>query len=191
MIFLAIKIFVDQGHNPSGHNTGAENSGVYEQDITYNVGMYLAEMLKGNPVFEVRVSSPTPETILGTTNATSLMERVAMANEWPADYFISIHANSNVNPNIEGTEVYVYKAYTESYYLAEHVLNGIVNVVGTKDNGVRVNPSLYVLRRTRMPAILVELAYMSNYEDLQRLIDEQYGFAEGIYDGLLTYFGLV
>ena len=109
-----------------------------------------------------------------------------MANEWPADYFISIHANSNVNPNIEGTEVYVYKAYTESYYLAEHVLNGIVNVVGTKDNGVRVNSSLYVLRRTRMPAILVELAYMSNYEDLQRLIDEQYGFAEGIYDGLLT-----
>lgn len=191
MIFLAIKIFVDQGHNPSGHNTGAENSGVYEQDLTYNVGMYLAEMLKGNPEFEVRVSRPTPETILGTTNATSLMERVAMANEWPADYFISIHANSNVNPNIEGTEVYVYKAYTESYYLAEHVLNGIVNVVGTKDNGVRVNPSLYVLRRTRMPAILVELAYMSNYEDLQRLIDEQYGFAEGIYDGLLTYFGLV
>ena len=188
---MAIKIFVDQGHNPSGHNTGAENSGVYEQDITYNVGMYLAEMLKGNPEFEVRVSRPTPETILGTTNATSLMERVAMANEWPADYFISIHANSNVNPNIEGTEVYVYKAYTESYYLAEHVLNGIVNVVGTKDNGVRVNSSLYVLRRTRMPAILVELAYMSNYEDLQRLIDEQYGFAEGIYDGLLTYFGLV
>ena len=61
MIFLAIKIFVDQGHNPSGHNTGAENSGVYEQDITYNVGMYLAEMLKGNPEFEVRVSRPTPE----------------------------------------------------------------------------------------------------------------------------------
>lgn len=114
-----------------------------------------------------------------------------MANDWPADYFISIHANSNVNPNIEGTEVYVYKAYTESYYLAEHVLNGIVEVVGTKDNGVRVNPSLYVLRRTRMPAILVELAYLSNFEDRQRLIDEQYGFAEGIYDGLLTYFGLV
>lgn len=187
---MAIKIFVDQGHNPTGHNTGAQNSGIYEQDITYNVGIYLAQMLRANPEFEVRLSRPTEQTILGTSNATSLKERVDMANNWPADYFISIHVNSNVNPNIEGTEVYVYKAYTESYYLAEHVLNGIVDVVGTKDNGVRINPSLYVLRRTRMPAILVELAYLSNFEDRQRLIDEQYAFAEGIYDGLLTYFGL-
>lgn len=188
---MSIKIFIDQGHNPSGPNTGAENSGIYEQDITYNVGIYLAQMLSANPAFEVRLSRPREQTILGTSNATSLKARVDMANGWPADYFISIHANSNVNPNIEGTEVYVYKAYTQSYYLAEHVLNGIVDVVGTKDNGVRVNPSLYVLRRTRMPAILVELAYLSNFEDRQRLIDEQYGFAEGIYDGLLTYFGLV
>ena len=188
---MSIKIFIDQGHNPSGPNTGAENSGIYEQDITYNVGIYLAQMLSANTAFEVRLSRPREQTILGTSNATSLRARVDMANSWPADYFISIHANSNVNPNIEGTEVYVYKAYTQSYYLAEHVLNGIVDVVGTKDNGVRVNPSLYVLRRTRMPAILVELAYLSNFEDRQRLIDEQYGFAEGIYDGLLTYFGLV
>lgn len=187
---MAIKIFVDQGHNPTGHNTGAQNSGIYEQDITYNVGIYLAQMLRANKEFEVRLSRPTEQTILGTSNATSLKERVDMANNWPADYFISIHVNSNVNPNIEGTEVYVYKAYTESYYLAEHVLNGIVDVVGTKDNGVRINSSLYVLRRTRMPAILVELAYLSNFEDRQRLIDEQYAFAEGIYDGLLTYFGL-
>ena len=187
---MPIKIFVDQGHNPSGHNTGAENSGINEQDITYNVGMYLAQMLRANPEFEVRVSRPGSDTILGTSNATSLKARVDMANDWPADYFISIHTNSNVNPNIEGTEVYVYKAYTESYFLAEHVLRGIVTVVGTKDNGVRVNPSLYVLRRTRMPAILVELAYLSNFEDRQRLIDEQYAFAEGIYDGLLVYFGL-
>ena len=128
--------------------------------------------------------------MLGTSNATSLRARVDMANTWPADYFISIHANSNVNPNINGTEVYVYRAYTEAYYLAEYVLNGIVDLVGTKNNGVRTNPALYVLRRTKMPAILVELAYMSNFEDLERLVDEQYTFAEGIYDGLLNYFGL-
>ena len=188
---MAIKIFIDQGHNPSGPNTGAEGFGLKEQDITYQVGKELAELLRADDRFEVRLSRNTPEERLGTSNTTSLAARVRAANAWPADYFISIHANSNVNPNIEGTEVYVYKAYTESYYLAEHVLNGIVEVVGTKDNGVRVNPSLYVLRRTRMPAILVELAYLSNFEDRQRLIDEQYGFAEGIYDGLLTYFGLV
>lgn len=188
---MSVKIFIDQGHNPYGPNTGAHNSGIFEQDITYNVGIYLAQMLSANPAFEVRLSRPDEQTVLGTDNATSLRTRVEMANNWPADYFISIHANSNVNPDISGTEVYVYKAFTPAYDLAEHVLRGIVSVAGTKDNGVRINPSLYVLRRTRMPAILVELAYLSDFEDRQRLIDDQYGFAEGIYDGLLTYFDLV
>ncbi len=187
---MAIRIFIDQGHNPTGPNTGASYSGVNEGDVTYNVGIFLEEMLRANPDFEVRVSRTEPDEILGTSNSTSLKARVDAANSWPADYFISIHCNANVNPEINGTEVYVYKAYTQSYYLAENVLDGIVDLVGTKNNGVRVNSSLYVLRRTQMPAILVELAYLSNFEDRERLVDEQYAFAEGIYDGLLNYFGL-
>lgn len=106
---MAIKIFVDQGHNPSGPNTGAEGSGLLEQDVTYAVGVYLADLLRADPRFEVRLSRSTPEEILGTSNATSLAERVRLANEWPADYFISIHCNANVNPAVNGTEVYVYR----------------------------------------------------------------------------------
>ena len=53
---MAIKIFVDQGHNPSGPNTGAEGSGLLEQDVTYAVGVYLADLLRADPRFEVRLS---------------------------------------------------------------------------------------------------------------------------------------
>jgi len=188
---LAIKIFVDQGHNPTGsHNAGAVGFGLYEQDITYNVGVYLADLLSADPRFEVRLSRNTPEEVLGTSNATSLEARVQMANSWPANYFISIHGNANVNPAINGTEVYVYQDYTQAYYLAEHILESVVQVVGTKDNGVRVNSSLYVLRRTSMPAVLVELAYLSNYSDMLLLRDNQYAFAMGIYLGLLSYLDL-
>jgi len=188
---LAIKIFVDQGHNPTGsHNAGAVGFGLYEQDITYNVGVYLADLLSADPRFEVRLSRNTPEEVLGTSNATSLEARVQMANSWPANYFISIHCNANVNPAINGTEVYVYQDYTQAYYLAEHILESVVQVVGTKDNGVRVNSSLYVLRRTSMPAVLVELAYLSNYSDMLLLRDNQYAFAVGIYLGLLSYLDL-
>lgn len=187
---MAIKIFIDQGHNPSGPNTGAESLGVKEQDITYNVGVYLEEMLAANPNFQVRMSRNSPEEILGTSNSTSLAQRVRLANQWPADYFISIHANANVNPSINGTEVYVYRAFSEAYYFGQHILDGIVEEVGTKDNGVRINSSLYVLRRTNMPAVLVELAYLTNQENLQLLTDEQYAFAEGIYNGILNYFNL-
>ena len=190
MIFLAIKIFIDQGHNPQGVNAGAEGFGMREQDITYNVGMYLADILRNDSRFEVKTSRNSPNEVLGTSNSTSLAARVNAANSWSADYFISIHANANTNPAINGSEVYVYQEYTQAYYLAEQVLQAIVERVGTKDNGVRLNPSLYVLRRTKMPAILVELGYITNESDAQKLKDNQYEFAYGIYQGLLNYLGL-
>lgn len=187
---MAIKIFIDQGHNPMGVNAGAEGFGLREQDITYNVGIYLADLLAANPNFEVRTSRTSPDQILGTSNSTSLAERVNMANSWPADYFISIHVNANENPAINGTEVYVYQEYSQGYYMAENILNAIVKRLGTKDNGVRVRPSLYVLRKAQMPANLVELAYITNPNDVEKLRNDQYQFAYAIYEGLLDYFGL-
>ena len=187
---MSIRIFVDQGHNPSGPNAGAEGNGLREQDITYNVGIYLAKMLNDDPRFTARVSRPTPETVLGTSNSTSLQARVNMANSWPANYFLSIHCNANTNPAINGSEMYVFRTNTQSYWMAQHLLNAVVQTVGTKDNGVRLNPSLYVLRRTTMPAVLVELAYLTNTSDAQKLRDDQNEFAQGIYTGLLSYFGL-
>lgn len=188
---MAIKVFIDQGHNPTGyHNTGATAFGFHEEDITYQVGAYLSDILASDPRFEVRTSRPTPETVLGTSNATSLRARVEAANSWPADYFISIHVNANENPAINGTEVYIYRTGTKSEQLAESVLDEIVRRVGTKDNLVRTNPSLYVLRKTTMPAILVELAYITNEGDAEKLVTEQYQFAYGIYVGLLNYLGL-
>lgn len=187
---MAIRIFIDQGHNPSGyHNAGAEGNGLREQDITYQVGIYLASLLNDDPRFTARVSRPTAETVLGSNNSTSLQARVNLANSWPANYFISIHCNANSNPAINGSEVYVYQSNTQSFWLAQHILNAIVKRMGTRDNGVRVNPSLYVLRRTTMPAVLVELGYLTNASDAQKLRDDPRGFAWGIYNGLLSYFG--
>lgn len=186
---MAIKIFIDQGHNPGGINGGAVGFGYREQDITYQVGIYLADLLRQDGRFEVRTSRNSPDEILGTSNATSLAARVNAANSWPADYFISIHCNANVNPAINGSEVYVYSIPSVAADLARQVLEAMVAQVGTKDNGVRINPSLYVLRRTRMPAILVELAYITNAEDVEKLANDQYSFAYGIYLGILRYFG--
>ncbi len=186
---MATKIFIDQGHNPQGINAGAEGFGLREQDITYAVGVYLRDILVEDGRFEVRLSRNSPEEVLGTSNATSLAARVNAANSWPADYFISIHCNANENPAVNGSEVYVYREGSIAANLARQVLDGIVEQVGTKDNGVRVNPSLYVLRRTTMPAILVELAYISNAEDARKLVNDQYAFAYGIYLGICRYLG--
>ena len=185
---MAIKIFIDQGHNPEGVNAGAEGFGYREQDINYAVGTRLAELLRQDDRFEVMVSRTSPTDSLGTSNATSLAARVNMANEWDADYFISIHANASTSPNQNGTEVYVYREPSVAAELAEDVLEGIVERMETRNNGVRVNPALYVLRRTRMPAILVELGYITNAEDVKKMTEDPWGFAQGIYNGILDYF---
>ena len=189
---MAIKIFIDQGHNPSGSfNSGAEANGLYESEINYQVGIYLQNLLESDPRFEVRVSRPEPYTTLGTNNTTSLAARVALANNWPADYFISIHCNSNPNPAINGTEVYIYQYNTQAQWLAEQIMAGITQTVGTRNNGIRENPSLYVLRNANMPANLVELGYLTNPSDANKFRNDLYGFAYGIYLGLIRYFGFV
>lgn len=189
---MAIKIFIDQGHNPTGyHNTGARGNGLIEENITYQVGVFLANMLNNDYRFDARLSRPTPTTVLGTNNTTSLAERVRMANEWPANYFISIHANANENPNINGAEMYIYRFNTQANWLAQHIMSGIVQFTDLKDNGIRENRSLYVLRRTSMPAVLVEMGYLTNYNDAIIIRDNQWNIAYGIYIGILNYFGFV
>lgn len=188
---MAIKIYIDQGHNPSGINGGAMVRDVEEQWINYNVGIMLADILRSDYRFEVRTSRNQYDEVLGYNSSSSLAMRVNQANAWPADYFISIHCNANPNPAINGAEVYIYSFYTQAEYLAEHILERIVQLVGVKDNGVRTNPALYVLRKTTMPAVLAELGYMTNPSDLTVLIQNQRAYAYAIYMGLLDYFGFV
>ena len=91
---MSIKIYIDQGHNPENPNAGAEGNGLREQDLVYVIGLRLAARLRANPNFEVRLSRPTEDTLLGTSNSTSLAARVNDANRWGADYFISLHTNA-------------------------------------------------------------------------------------------------
>lgn len=185
-----MKIFIDQGHNPQNPNAGAEANGVREQDVTYVVGVELAALLRSNPFFEVRLSRNSPTEQLGTSNTSSLATRVNAANSWGADYFISLHCNASVNTSASGSEVYVYSDTSPAYPLGEDVLVGLHNATGLPNRGVRVNPSLYVLRKTTMPALLVEMGYLTNPVDAELLSTDPQSFARGIYNGMLNYFGL-
>ena len=72
---MAIKVYIDQGHNPQNPNAGAEGNGLREQDIVFRIGILLADLLLANGNFEVIVSRPTSTTQLGSSTASSLAFR--------------------------------------------------------------------------------------------------------------------
>lgn len=187
---MAIKIYIDQGHNPENPNAGAEGNGLREQDITYAVGQELASLLRSNGNFEVRLSRPTPATSLGNSNTTSLRARTTDANEWGADYFVSIHTNASENPAASGSEAFAYSRQSEGFYLGEDILLGLAEVTGLRNRGMQVRPGLYVLKKTSMPAVLVEIGFITNRADANLMNTRPDLFAEGIYRGILRYFNL-
>ena len=189
---MPIKVYIDQGHNPSGFNTGAEGNGYFEQDITYEIGRRLYNLLLTNPEFTPRLSRPTPETILGTSNSTSLVERVRQANSWPADIFISLHNNAAKNANATGNEALVYgPRATVANALATNILEQLTLTTGLRNRGIVYRPGLYVLKETSMPAVLVEMGFISNPYDADLLANSPYLFATGVYRGILKYYGLL
>lgn len=185
---MPIKIFIDQGHNPKSYNTGASGNGLDEHDVTYNVGLYLYELLVNDPRFAVITSRVEPGQLLGTDNRTSLEERVRMANTWGADYFISIHANASDSETASGTEAFVYNSKSISYQFAKSMVDEIVTRLDMKDRGVKENSQFYVLKNTRMPATLMELGFLTNEDDAKKLKDDQFEFAVAMYMGLLNFF---
>ena len=188
--FMAIKIFVDQGHNPRNPNAGAEGNGLREQDITYAVGVALAELLRADPNFDVLLSRSSPDEVLGTSNAESLAARVNAANSWGADAFISVHTNASNITSATGSEGYVFSASSPAFALTEDIIEELSEVTGFPARGVFVRPSLYVLRRTAMPATLIEIGFITNPEEAALMSRQPGLYALGIYGGIKEYYGV-
>lgn len=188
---MSIKIYIDQGHNPRDFNTGAEGNGYYEQDITYDIGVRLYELFAANPDFEPRLSRQTPDAVLGTNNSSSLTARVRDANSWGADVFLSLHTNAAENAAASGTEGLVYRTVGTAFELAEDIVRETCRMTGLPNRGVIARPGLYVLRRTAMPAVLVEMGFISNPYDAELMVGSPWLFARGIYRGTLAFYGLL
>ena len=174
-----MKIFIDAGHG--GDNPGAIGvNGIEEADITLDVALRLGRILK-NRGYSIMYSRTEDKTV-------SLVERAEMANVWDADYFVSIHCNSNVNPNIKGTSTYYYRTGIRAEKLAEDVNTALVEMINTPDLGI-FTANFAVLRRTKMPAILVELAFLSNPTEAELLSQAYFreNCAIGIANGIDRY----
>ena len=192
-----IKIYIDQGHNPfspthpPSWNTGASNEelGLYEQDLTYEIGILLAQLLAQDDRFEVRLSRPTAETILGTDQSSALDARINDAEEWGANYFISLHINDfKKDLSISGLEFCYAPNDIVGKELGTVLIDSLAESTGLRKRPEKIRDDIRVLVNTTMPATLLEMGFISNEGDAKLLDESPELFAQGIYNGILSYF---
>lgn len=177
-------IVIDAGHG--GKDPGASSlNNRKEKDFTLAVVLKIEALLKNEPDIDYVLTRS------GDTYPT-LQDRSNLANKLNASLFVSIHGNSagtGSKSSPSGTETYYTRK--ESLTLAQVVHKHLVQATGLPDRGVRQS-SLHVTRETKMPAILLEVGYLSHPTDeaLMYSDDFQQKVAEGVVAGIKEYLGL-
>lgn len=151
------KIVIDPGHG--GSDSGSTYDGRREKDDVLRLALAVGKKLeeKGENISYTRVTD---------TDYTPF-ERAMMANTAEADFFLSLHRNSVVNPNtVNGAEAYVYEESGIRLEVAQKLLANLEEA-GLENRGILERPNLTVLRRTDMPAVLLEVGFIDNETDNQ------------------------
>ena len=171
---MAVKIVIDAGHG--GYDAGATYNGRREKDDTLALALAVGEILEaqGYDVIYTRTDDVYD----------SPVQKARIGNESGADFFVSIHRNSSPTPNqYNGVQTLIYNNAGLKATMAENVNNELERV-GYRNINVVERPDLAVLRRTKMPAILVEAGFINSDED-NNLFDTKFSeTAEAIARGI-------
>lgn len=173
---MAFRVFIDPGHG--GTDPGAVFNGRQEKDDVLRLALAVGRILEDQGIDVVY--SRTEDFY------DSPYEKAMKGNESEADLFLSIHRNSTVLPGSgTGADMLVYADTGFSADVANQIGEAIANT-GFQYNGITERPNLAVLRRTKMPAVLVEAGFINNEND-NRFFDENFdALAEAIAQGVLN-----
>lgn len=182
-------ITLDAGHG--GSDPGAIGSdGTKEKNITLPITKMLKEILedKGAKVYMTRT---TDVDVFGpnASDAEELQARVNVGEKYNSDMFVSLHINSSVNKNVGGFSTYYYPKTDNDLRLAKNIQNKLAANFGVDDLGVR-QANFYVIKRISMPAVLVEMCFISNEKELTLMKGQwfQKKTARLIAEGIEKYF---
>ena len=173
---MPYKIMLDAGHG--GNDPGAVYGGRQEKDDNLRLAMAVGNILSQNGIDVVYTRTDDVYQ--------SPIEKARLANASGADYFISFHRNSSPEPNqYSGVETLVYNQSGRKLTMAQNINRALENI-GFKNLGVKSRPGLVGLRRTRMPALLIETGFINTPEDNERFDENFNEIARAIADAILT-----
>ncbi|GIP25697.1 hypothetical protein J23TS9_08270 [Paenibacillus sp. J23TS9] len=174
-------VVIDAGHG--AHDPGTTGiTGKKEKDFNLAIVLKVEKLLKQEPNIDV-VLTRSDDTFL------ELKDRVKIANDLKADVFVSIHANSAGSSAASGSETYYQRDASKAFANVMHKY--LVQATGLSDRGVRYG-NFHVIRETKMPAVLLEVGYLSNKKDEATLFTEsvQQRVAQGVVNGIKEYLGV-
>lgn len=173
-------IFIDPGHG--GSDPGAiASGGLQEKSVVLRISLLLRDLLQQAGA-EVHMSRSRDEDV-------ALAERARLAGVAQAEVFVSVHVNAHRNDEVEGTETYYTSNHPASRALARALQQALLAELGRVDRGVK-EAQFVVLREAKMPAALVELAFLSNPVEGDLLADPQFqaAAAAALRQGIFNYF---
>lgn len=186
-------IVIDPGHG--GADPGAQNSGIKEKDINLDVSLRLRDVLeaKGCNVIMTREEDKDfflPGFVKGRmAKRAELNQRIKLASANNADLFISIHANSFPRQNTYGMETYYHQKSGTGKELAELIQAQLAMLQADNKRKARAG-DYYLINQTKMPAVIVEVGFISNPKERRLLSSETYRnkIASAIGTGIENYF---
>lgn len=167
------------------------------QDWNVGYGNYGTEEQRMNQIADVVAYELDRNglTLVRNNPSQTLQEVVAQSNAVAPKVHVAIHSNASANGTARGPEVYVHKFGSDSERLARDIYSQLEAVApadgfGVKEGYTAFNgKGYYELRRTRAPAVLVEVSFHDNPQDAQFIIDHIYEIGVAIAKGILEYFG--
>ncbi|CEN81855.1 sporulation-specific N-acetylmuramoyl-L-alanine amidase CwlC [[Clostridium] sordellii] len=177
-----MKWYLDFGHG--GKDPGALGSNnTKESNTVLKIGMLVKSKLEkqSEKVITTRESD----------SFYSLEYRTNKANKESCDYFISIHMNSSTNKTAKGSETWVYDSNSKVYNLAKNLSSNLSTNLNTPNRGVKESKKFSVLKNSKMPALLIEIDFISNPEVESLCTNESYikNVADTIASTLLSFVG--
>ncbi|AET69466.1 N-acetylmuramoyl-L-alanine amidase [Desulfosporosinus orientis DSM 765] len=184
-------IMIDPGHG--GPDTGAIGpTPTYEKNNTLAIALDLETALKQAGAKVILTRDEDVALCSPYTEIEDLQARVNLAEQQKPDLFISIHNDGNLNSEIQGTTTYYSGDNTQAYQsqqLASSIQSAVIDTVDTKNRGVK-EAAFYVLRKTTMPAVLLETAFISSPYEEARLQNSTFrqNVANAILIGIYNYY---
>jgi N-acetylmuramoyl-L-alanine amidase len=179
-------IVIDPGHG--GSNPGATQYGMRESDNNLSVGLKLKKLLEDSGA-KVIMTRDTDRSVAeeGVELKQELQARVDLVNVNNADVFISLHTNANDNSDVHGAMTFYYNDMSKR--LASDIQTSMIKFTEATDKGTE-KENFYVLRNNKIPAVLVEMGFITNKSEAIKLNDDVYRnvLVNGLYKGIVNYF---